>query len=301
MVEVTLPVVPQYFVREQAACAESVEEMLALEPESPLQQFFLLPHAWTFIAQRRSVAAKNHRQGFAGIYRIYWFLTLDIGMHLLIKLFASLLKSRWLTRLLFRRGVPAFAFERWVSVDRSDRQLVMEHELFRHLEMELFVRRPQLVEATRYVTDILRLADDPAHELSRPTLALLADMEGGDGVQQLAGCHTHHYPICFRRVQPDDTLLSMASGGAEDWYAISLITYVEPRDRFYRLATFLAVTTHHLFGARIHWGKWFPLDGDLVAQQYPHLADFREVCGRHDPRGVFRNDFLSQRLGFDSR
>ena len=113
----------------------------------------------------------------------------------------------------------------------------------------------------------------------------------------LRGTYTHHYAICFRRVLPDDTLISMTANADEDWYAISFITYCEPRDDFYRTAEFLARSMHRLFGARIHWGKWFPLDRKQVEQQYPQLNRFLEIANRFDPNGVFRNDFVREKLG----
>jgi xylitol oxidase len=91
----------------------------------------------------------------------------------------------------------------------------------------------------------------------------------------------------------------MASGDSEDWYAISFITYVEPRDDFYALATFLANSMFELFGARIHWGKWFPQTGEQVNQLYPEISEFRNVCHQFDPKGVFRNAFIREKLGLE--
>ena len=296
VVNVTLPCIPQYFVREKMTPKRSIEEVLALEANSPLQQFFLVPHSWTYFAQERSVAAENRRSGFAALYRVYFFLSLDVGMHLLIILFDAWLRSRWLIRLLFKRIVPGSIFLRWVVVDRSDRQLVMEHELFRHLEQEVFVRRTEVIAASHFVADILRLADDSTHVLTPDTVERLTTIRSLEAVESLRGTLTHHYPICFRRILPDDTLISMASGSEEDWFSISFVTYVEPRDDFFRLATFMAHSMTLLFSARLHWGKWFPLDADHIDRQYPAMETFREVCRRFDPRGVFRNKFVRENL-----
>jgi xylitol oxidase len=96
---------------------------------------------------------------------------------------------------------------------------------------------------------------------------------------------------------PDDTLISMASGESEDWYAISFITYLEPRDEFFALATFLSNSMFELFEARIHWGKWFPQSSKQVSQVYPKIGTFRDVCSEYDPKGVFRNSFVEDKLG----
>ena len=51
-----------------------------------------------------------------------------------------------------------------------------------------------------------------------------------------------------------------------------------------------------LFDAHAHWGKYFPLGPADVAAAYPRLAEFRALCNRVDPHGVFRNEFTSRVL-----
>ncbi|TPX03581.1 FAD-binding protein, partial [Schumannella luteola] len=50
-------------------------------------------------------------------------------------------------------------------------------------------------------------------------------------------------------------------------------------------------------GARPHWGKRFTAGATALAALYPRLDDFRELAHRHDPRGVFVNDFLRDTVG----
>ncbi|AYF98997.1 D-arabinono-1,4-lactone oxidase [Protaetiibacter intestinalis] len=49
-------------------------------------------------------------------------------------------------------------------------------------------------------------------------------------------------------------------------------------------------------GARPHWGKRFHADADTLAPLYPRFDDFRALAARHDPRGLFVNDFLRDKL-----
>lgn len=49
--------------------------------------------------------------------------------------------------------------------------------------------------------------------------------------------------------------------------------------------------------ARPHWGKVFAAGVDAVAPLYPRFGDFRELVAKHDPDGIFRNDFLRRKLG----
>lgn len=50
-------------------------------------------------------------------------------------------------------------------------------------------------------------------------------------------------------------------------------------------------------GARPHWGKMFLAGAEKLAPLYPRLGDFRALVARHDPAGVFRNDYLARNLG----
>jgi len=49
-------------------------------------------------------------------------------------------------------------------------------------------------------------------------------------------------------------------------------------------------------GARPHWGKRFHAAAAALATLYPRLDDFRALARRHDPRGVFLNDFMRAKL-----
>lgn len=47
------------------------------------------------------------------------------------------------------------------------------------------------------------------------------------------------------------------------------------------------------FNAKPHWGKLFTLDARVLQSRYEKLSDFRQLAGRYDPNGKFRNDFLN--------
>ena len=299
VLEVTLRCVPQYYVRERSVWRVDLTDVLRTESAAPLQQFYVIPHSWRYLVHERAVAPRNRRSAVAPLYRAYKLIFIDLRFHLKIKLTASLLGSRRLVHFLYRRILPMIVIPRWAVTDRSDRQLLMRHELFRHFEMEIFVRRDHLGPALGLVVDVLRAADDPDHALEHESRARIERMGLNGAFAALRGSYVHHYPICVRRVQPDDTLTSMSSchgSEAQDWYAISLITYVEPRDPFQRVARLIAAVLGEDFGARLHWGKWFPFGADQVERGYPGLAAFRTCCEDFDPRGVFRNAFLREAL-----
>ena len=295
ILEVTLRCVPQYYVRERCVWRPGLGAILNNESTAPLQQFYLIPHTWTYLAHERTVAPENRRSGSAALYRAYWLIVIDVFLHLGIKLTASLLRSRRLADFLYRYLLPACIFPKWRVSDRSDRQLLMRHDLFRHLEMEIFVPRRHLESALNFVKEILRVAGDAGYEPSLGARDRILDLGMREALDDIRGSYSHHYPICVRRVRPDDTLISMASchGIAEqDWYAISLITLTEPRLPFQEVACFLAAAMAPLFRARLHWGKWFPFSRALVEAGHPGLPAFRATCAEFDPKGVFRNAFL---------
>jgi hypothetical protein len=219
---------------------------------------------------------------------------MDVGLHLVILLLCRVLRSRTLVRLFFRNIAPLTVFRGWRVIGKSQRILTMKHEVFRHIEIEVFVRGSMLADTLRFVEELLQYLDgdsgaiDPAMWDRLESAGLRSKVETG------AGEYTHHYPICVRRVLPDDTLISMASGGSEPWYAVSFVNYagIADRDRFFKFARVLTATTTHLFGARPHWGKVCPLQAELVDQIYPQASEFREVCAKEDPNGVFRNAWI---------
>jgi hypothetical protein len=132
----------------------------------------------------------------------------------------------------------------------------------------------------------------PEHRAQLETIGIIAELAAA------RGCYTHHYPICVRRVLPDDTLISMASGGEEPHYAISFISYALPQERqgFFRFADLLARSMGFLFDARCHWGKVCPHSAHDIERLYPHASRFREICNHFDPAGVFRNAWIDEVL-----
>ena len=47
---------------------------------------------------------------------------------------------------------------------------------------------------------------------------------------------------------------------------------------------------------RPHWGKLFALGTAELRSRYERLADFKDLLKEHDPRGKFRNEFLTRAL-----
>ena len=98
----------------------------------------------------------------------------------------------------------------------------------------------------------------------------------------------------FRKVLKDETMISMTSGG--DAYAVSFITYRKNTDSFEAVMGFLASVMASAFDARPHWGKLMPLDAEEVERLYPRLREFRKICEKQDPNGVFRNRFVTRKM-----
>jgi FAD/FMN-containing dehydrogenase len=246
-----------YRVRERFEKARSKEEALAGRAKWKLQQFFLVPWKWRYYVYRRKVTRLPRRAFCAALMRLWLLLSIDVVQHAVLK---------WVVLPLgavrfFLRWTPILGHHR---IDESHHVLTLRHDLFRHVEMEVFVPEPELRDAI----DAIRAMVEKAAE---------------------RGEWTHHYPIFFRYIEPEDTLLSMASGG-ETWVSISFFTYVLPLDDAFRdfakaVAEYL-VAKHH---ARLHWGKYFPLP---FPQGDPRVVEFEKVRARYDPAGAFWNTNL---------
>jgi alditol oxidase len=50
------------------------------------------------------------------------------------------------------------------------------------------------------------------------------------------------------------------------------------------------------FDARPHWGKVFVAGAAAIGPRYERLGDFTRLAERLDPRGAFRNGWLTHRL-----
>jgi xylitol oxidase len=50
------------------------------------------------------------------------------------------------------------------------------------------------------------------------------------------------------------------------------------------------------FNARPHWGKLFTIPPQVLESRYEKLADFKKLAAHYDPKGKFRNDFLSKNI-----
>jgi xylitol oxidase len=50
------------------------------------------------------------------------------------------------------------------------------------------------------------------------------------------------------------------------------------------------------FAPRPHWGKLFATRRQALAARYERLGDFETLVGQFDPRGVFRNEWLTRRV-----
>jgi L-gulono-1,4-lactone dehydrogenase len=224
---------------------------------------------------------------------VYWFVAIDIGLHLIIKLIVQTFRSPAGAKFFHRHVALATIPRHWHVVDKSQDQLIMEHELFRHIEMEVFVSRENLAVALSFLREAFAEFDS-GQGFSDETRVSLAELDLPNQIEFPRDRYTHHYPVCIRRVLPDDTLITASSGGDEDYYALSLISYARPDERqgFFVFCNFVAPAMNTLFAARCHWGKYCPSSADAIRQQYPRLAEFHAVGRKFDPNGRFRNDWL---------
>lgn len=274
LTEVEFPVREQYAIEEHFQHYDTLAEVIEKESDYPLQQFYITPWRWDFFAQHR-VETDHNRSWHAFIYCWFWSLGMDTVLHLVICLLARWLPCRC-TTFAYRHVIPRLIPQNWKVVDRSDRQLTMQHERFRHIEVELFVPKQHL---------------EASIKTARELMTCYASKGG-------AVKYTHHYPICVRRVLPDETLVSPASGGDQPWYTLSFISYARPAERqgFEAFATELVQAMGEKYGARPHWGKFCPIGSESIAKLYPQWEEFTSLVRTDGGASAFTNAWLRDLL-----
>lgn len=301
---------PRYHVEEVVMQRDTLDEVIAGQNEFPLQQFVLLPYIWRYLAYQRRIP--DPKPGFAYVIAVHWarvskLLGVDFSLHLLLKTVLLLASARrgssrligWFYRVLLPR---LLALQKRKITDFDENTLTMRHDLFQHLEMEVFVPSGNLTPAVKMVQSVVSVFAGFSDAVPGNVAEQLGDIGKLDELKQMKGSYTHHYPIFFRHILRDDTMISMTSGPQESYHSISFFTYLAPesREHFYRFARFMALCLVQLFQARLHWGKYYPLDFSETENQYPELEKFRALCQQVDAKGVFQNNFTRRVLGFES-
>jgi FAD/FMN-containing dehydrogenase len=301
IVSVTLRCVPAYDVEETLELVRSLPAVLDRKDEFALQMFAIIPYAWqAYVFRRRRVdPAKRPVRARLGAlaYRLHGRVLVDVGMHGMVAGLARL-GCGPLTRGVYRWFFPATALRGVTVTDASERVLTLRHDLYRHVEMEVFVPAaalPSALRMVRHLTDafagVRDLPPDVEERLARHAPGALADLSRN------RGRYTHHYVIPCRRVLADDTLISMTANEGEA-YALGFFSYrgVEPGYATYCRAIALALVALH--GARLHWGKYFPMSHEeAVRDAYPDLERFRAVRAKLDATDAFGTSHARATLG----
>lgn len=287
---------PQYHVEEYFRRYSRLEDVLAAEDEYPLQQFYLVPWSWDYFVQHRREAS-SPRSRTAWLYRIYCFLTLDLAIHIAVILLCQWIKVRACIRFFFRLLLPCGVIRGLKMVDVSHRMLTMKHELFRHIEIEVFVKQRHLHPAIAFSQALLRHCDGEKNAFSEEVRLDFEARGLAERIRSVAGTFTYSYIICVRKVLPDATLISMSSG-EEPSYALNFISFARPSDRqgFFGFANCLCECLSVIYEGRPHWGKVCPLPAEQVELLYPGLPEFRRIARAFDGNGVFRNRWVDELL-----
>ncbi len=292
---------PQYSVYEVIRRYGTLEEVLEVSTSFPLQEFLLMPYSWDYYAfNRRPLRRRGPDATTTGLrmHRAYRWGVQDMLDHFLLRFIVRTLRSPGLTRWFLSSLAPLTIRTNAEVVERSDLALVREHEAFHHVEMEAFVAAQYLPAALGLVRAALQVFAGVEESVPPPVADALKRIGLLEYLQEHRATYTHHYPILVRKVMPDDTMIAETAGAEEPNYAISLFSYTPENEAFYVMGAFLASALNRMFLARLHWGKYFPLANPDIEPLFPEMAEFRRLCEAVDPRGVFRNTYARQVLGF---
>jgi len=292
---------PDYLIEELTQWYARVDEVLAQERDYPRQQFYLIPWSWKWFAQHRRPVARETGAGptfAARLQRVLRRVGVDILFNGTVRLLSGTLGWSSAVQFVHRRLFPLIARSGTRIIDRPRDILMMRHDFYTHVEMELFVPARVVAPAAEFLEWVLRSC--AGESLPAPeTLSGYLGPNVTEELEALRGEYVHDHAITFRRVVRDDTLMSMTSGDRDDaWYAMSLVTYQRDLSAFRSVAGFVARTMASVFAARPHWGKLCPLEAGQIAALYSALPRFRACCAEVDPDQVFVNDFARRVLGF---
>jgi hypothetical protein len=294
VLSVRMRVLRDYCVEERTAWFDRLEDVLA--QDFPRQQFYLVPWSWRWFAQLRRPLDPDSpaRPGPKAVFlRGVRLIAIDILFNGTAKLASNWAFLRKRLPRLYRHVFPLIARANIEVTDRARHLLMMRHDLYRHVEMELFVPEQHVSGAAAFVEWVLRRCGGDA---TTPVPVALKHVDFGCDpeveTQRLVGGYMHDQPVTFRRVLRDDTLISMTSGEDTDaWYGLSLITYRRNLTRFREMTEVVARCLSAAYGARPHWGKINPLNSKALAAHYPHLGAFFAQRNAMDPGRVFINDY----------
>jgi L-gulonolactone oxidase len=303
ILRVDLRTVPRYWIREEVKVHAGLGDVIAQYGDYPLTQLSFTPYRWDYLAfQRRRVeggAPSLRTKALALLFRLYMRVVVDFAVHFGVWLAIRL--GPWAVKGALKLAPSLLRFIR--RTDYAEEVLTQKHDLFRHEEMELFVPESQLAKVAgilRWATEVFAGSATPIPESVKVTIGAPFHEE----LLAARGSYTHHYPFFFRRVLPDgNTLVSMTASSEEPYFSIGVFTYYPPdrRDGYYTFCSWLARCLHAQAGARLHWGKHFPLEAADMARVYPELELFRDLCASADPRGVFTNPYAARVLGLPQR
>ena len=157
-----------------------------------------------------------------------FLIGLDVLFHLGI--LASRFAGSEATRR-FQARAHALPFKHVERVDAAEHVLTVNHHYFRHEEMELFVVESRLAEAVEVLRSATEMFAAGATPIPLDVEQRLRACGLYDELLAHRGRYVHHYPLFFRRVMPDDTLVSMTASITEPSYSISIFTYDRPGRR----------------------------------------------------------------------
>ena len=300
VLSIRMRVVHDYPIEERTAWFDRLEQALSEEPRHPIQQFYLVPWSWRWFSQLRRPLDPDTSapEVMARLQRAFRFTAVDVGLNGAVCLMSNILGWGSAIRWWYRRLFPLVARSGMRRVDRCRHVAMMRHDLYKHVEMELFVPVPHISHAAAFVEWVLRQCGGESSSLSAAIAQDNYSRDVSTDIAALRGRYVHDHPILFRKVLRDDALISMTSGDdADAWYAISFITYQRDLGPFLAMCDFVAAAMASAYRARPHWGKICPLKAEQLAPLYPHLVRFRAHCEAVDPKKVFVNEFAEKCLG----
>ena len=262
ILSVDLPTIPKFKIAETAQVHATIEDILRIYADRPLTQFVWFPYGWTWVAFERAPVPHPQQSSVSTFktwfFRAYNLLWLDIIFHLCVH--GVRLAGNRATKAFFK--LAQLLLKDIERIDEAHRVLTLRHHYFRHEEMEMFVKQSDIANAAEFLRITTEVFAGSEIRLSSEFKEQLKQIDCVDELRGLRGSYTHHYPLFFRRVLPEQALISMAASAEEPLFFnfdIHLLPGSQARSLLCVLRVSCESTVETVQGAAA-LGQTFPLD-----------------------------------------
>jgi len=314
--EVVLKVVPDYNLSETMRFADDFAEAMQILLASPRTYIFLWPYVWQYMIQQRDEVGIDEPVRKSTHEDIVTDL-ISIGT---INLLAELdkLSGNSLTILghaykVIRKVSPERATTVGRAVNIVDQKFV--NFMSANLQFEVLMPQAKVGDAVKLLELVVELfaGTQSYADITQPWAKRLQAAGLWDCVMTYFGTCVFNVLTYMRLTYADINCLmsptyeeKKTTPGNGSWYCGFNVEYYTPTypEQFHSFGDVLLPLLLEFCDARLHWGKYFPLDDGLLQRncsRHLGMQRFLEARERLDPERQFLNAHYAKALGLESQ